>query len=41
MTGFMYCSDLVKERPMTWCQFVDLAKTKYSGKVTVLMASPG
>ena len=39
-TGFMYRSDLVKERPTTWRQFVDLAKTKYSGKVTVLDGIP-
>ncbi len=39
-TGFMYRSDLVKERPTTWRQFFDLAKTKYSGKVTVLDGIP-
>lgn len=39
-TGFMYRSDLVKERPSTWRQFFDLAKTKYSGKVTVLDGIP-
>ena len=39
-TGFMYRSDLVKERPTTWRQFVDLTKTKYSGKVTVLDGIP-
>ena len=26
-TGYMYRSDLVKERPTTWREFVDLAKT--------------
>ena len=35
-TGFMYRRDLVKERPTTWRQFLNLAKTKYSGKVVVL-----
>jgi spermidine/putrescine transport system substrate-binding protein len=39
-TGFMYRSDLVKERPTTWKQFVALAKGKYSGKVTVLDGIP-
>jgi spermidine/putrescine transport system substrate-binding protein len=39
-TGFMYRTDLVKERPTTWRQFVDLTKTKYSGKVTVLDGIP-
>jgi spermidine/putrescine transport system substrate-binding protein len=39
-TGYMYRSDLVKERPTSWKQFVDLAKTKYSGKVTVLDGVP-
>lgn len=39
-TGFMYRSDLVKERPTTWRQFFDLAKGKYSGKVTVLDGIP-
>ena len=39
-TGFMYRSDLVKERPTSWREFVNLAKTKYSGKVTVLDGIP-
>lgn len=39
-TGFMYRTDLVKERPRTWREFVNLAKTKYSGKVTVLDGIP-
>lgn len=39
-TGFMYRSDLVKERPTSWKQFFQLAKTKYSGKVTVLDGIP-
>ena len=32
-TGFAYRTDLVKERPTTWRQFFNLAKTKYSKKV--------
>ena len=39
-TGFMYRSDLVKEKPTTWREFVDLAKGPYSGKVTVLDGIP-
>jgi spermidine/putrescine transport system substrate-binding protein len=39
-TGFMYRTDLVKERPKTWREFVNLAKGKYSGKVTVLDGIP-
>jgi len=39
-TGFMYRTDLVKERPKTWREFFTLAKTKYSGKVTVLDGIP-
>jgi spermidine/putrescine transport system substrate-binding protein len=39
-TGFMYRSDMVKERPTTWREFVDLAKGPYSGKVTVLDGIP-
>ena len=39
-TGFMYRSDLVKERPTSWRQFFDLAKTKYSRKVSVLDGIP-
>jgi spermidine/putrescine transport system substrate-binding protein len=35
-TGFVYRTDLVKERPATWREFFDLAKGPYSGKVTVL-----
>ncbi len=35
-TGFVYRTDRVKERPKSWREFVTLAKTKYSGKVTVL-----
>ena len=36
----MYRTDIVKERPTTWRQFFDLAKTKYSKKVTLLDGSP-
>ena len=39
-TGFMYRSDLVKEKPTAWRDFVDLAKGQYSGKVTVLDGIP-
>jgi spermidine/putrescine transport system substrate-binding protein len=39
-TGFMYRSDLVKEKPTTWREFVDLAKGPYSGKVTLLDGIP-
>lgn len=39
-TGFIYRTDKVKERPTTWREFVNLAKTKYSGKVTVLDGIP-
>jgi spermidine/putrescine transport system substrate-binding protein len=39
-TGFMYRSDMVKEKPTTWREFVDLAKGPYSGKVTVLDGIP-
>jgi spermidine/putrescine transport system substrate-binding protein len=39
-TGFVYRSDLVKEKPTTWREFVDLTKGPYSGKVTVLDGIP-
>lgn len=39
-TGFLYRTDRVKERPASWRQFVTLAKTTYSGKVTVLDGIP-
>src|SRR5918999_256300 len=39
-TGFMYRSDMVKEKPTSWREFVDLAKGPYSGKVTVLDGIP-
>ena len=39
-TGFVYRTDKVKERPTTWREFFTLAKTKYSGQVTVLDGIP-
>ena len=39
-TGFMYRTDLVKEKPTTWREFYDLAKGPYSKKVTVLDGIP-
>ena len=39
-TGYVYRTDLVKERPTTWKEFFDLAKGKYSKKVTVLDGIP-
>jgi spermidine/putrescine transport system substrate-binding protein len=39
-TGFVYRSDLVKERPTTWREFVDLTKGPYSGQVTLLDGIP-
>jgi spermidine/putrescine transport system substrate-binding protein len=39
-TGFVYRTDLVKEKPTSWKQFVELTKTTYSGKVTVLDGAP-
>jgi len=39
-TGFMYRTDLVKERPTSWREFYDLAKGPYSKKVTVLDGIP-
>ena len=39
-TGYVYRTDKVKERPTTWREFFTLAKTKYSGKVTVLDGIP-
>jgi spermidine/putrescine transport system substrate-binding protein len=35
-TGFVYRTDLVKERPTSWKEFFELAKGAYSKKVTVL-----
>jgi spermidine/putrescine transport system substrate-binding protein len=39
-TGYVYRTDLVKERPTTWKEFFELAKGKYSKKVTVLDGIP-
>ena len=39
-TGFIYRTDLVKEKPTTWKEFVELTKGPYSGKVTVLDGIP-
>jgi spermidine/putrescine transport system substrate-binding protein len=39
-TGFMYRTDMVKEKPTTWKDFVELTKGPYSGKVTVLDGIP-
>ena len=39
-TGFVYRTDLVKERPTSWREFYDLAKGPYSKKVTVLDGAP-
>ncbi len=39
-TGIVYRTDLIKERPTTWKEFLQLAKTKYSGKVFVVDSGP-
>ena len=39
-TGFVYRTDLVKEKPASWKDFFDLAKGQYSKKVTVLDGIP-
>lgn len=39
-TGFVYRTDLVKERPTSWKEFVQLTKGPYSGKVTLLDGAP-
>lgn len=39
-TGFVYRTDLVKEKPTSWRDFYDLAKGPYSKKVTVLDGAP-
>ncbi len=39
-TGFVYRTDLVKEKPASWRDFFDLAKGAYSKKVTVLDGAP-
>jgi spermidine/putrescine transport system substrate-binding protein len=39
-TGFMYRTDLVKEKPASWKDFFELTKGQYSKKVTVLDGIP-
>jgi spermidine/putrescine transport system substrate-binding protein len=39
-TGFVYRTDLVKEKPTSWRDFFDLTKGEYSKKVTVLDGIP-
>jgi spermidine/putrescine transport system substrate-binding protein len=39
-TGFVYRTDLVKEKPASWKDFFELAKGPYSKKVTVLDGIP-
>jgi spermidine/putrescine transport system substrate-binding protein len=39
-TGFVYRTDLVKEKPASWKEFVELTKGPYSGKVTLLDGIP-
>jgi spermidine/putrescine transport system substrate-binding protein len=39
-TGFVYRTDLVKEKPTSWTEFVELTKGPYSGKVTLLDGIP-
>jgi spermidine/putrescine transport system substrate-binding protein len=39
-TGFVYRTDLVKEKPASWREFFDLTKGPYSKKVTVLDGIP-
>jgi spermidine/putrescine transport system substrate-binding protein len=39
-TGFMYRTDMVKEKPTSWKDFVELTKGPYSGKVTLLDGIP-
>jgi spermidine/putrescine transport system substrate-binding protein len=39
-TGYVYRTDLVKEKPTTWKEFFELAKGPYSKKVTVLDGIP-
>jgi spermidine/putrescine transport system substrate-binding protein len=39
-TGFVYRTDLVKEKPASWRDFFDLTKGQYSKKVTVLDGIP-
>ncbi len=40
-TGFMYRSDMVKEKPTTWREFVDLTKGPYSGQGHRARRDPG
>jgi spermidine/putrescine transport system substrate-binding protein len=35
-TGFVYRTNLIKERPTSWKEFFDLTMGKYSGKVSLL-----
>jgi spermidine/putrescine transport system substrate-binding protein len=39
-TGFVYRTDMVKEKPASWKDFFELTKGPYSGKVTVLDGIP-
>jgi spermidine/putrescine transport system substrate-binding protein len=39
-TGFVYRTDIVKEKPASWRDFFELTKGPYSKKVTVLDGSP-
>jgi spermidine/putrescine transport system substrate-binding protein len=39
-TGFVYRTDLVKEKPSSWREFFDLTKGQYSKKVTILDGAP-
>jgi spermidine/putrescine transport system substrate-binding protein len=39
-TGFVYRTDLVKEKPTSWKDFYELTKGPYSGKVTLLDGIP-
>jgi spermidine/putrescine transport system substrate-binding protein len=39
-TGFVYRTDMVKEKPTSWRDFFDLTKGQYSKKVTVLDGAP-
>ena len=39
-TGFVYRTDLVKEKPTSWEDFFEAAKGPYSKKVTVLDGIP-
>jgi spermidine/putrescine transport system substrate-binding protein len=39
-TGFMYRTDMVKEKPTSWKDFVELTKGPHSGKVTLLDGIP-